>query len=281
MLAIHTEDSTKDTIMNPFLEPFTINEFSDGGKKLAAQGPAFVGIGTPKSGTSWWYELLLSHPDVVGNRLNQKELAYFYHFTFQKLTDDHIHTYRSAFDRSAFKVSGEWSPSYLYYPCALEALARAVPESRILILLRNPIDRFLSHINQFRRTHVERLETQGLKSLVEKYWGLPDAMGHSLYGEGVAKAIDYFGVEKVLCLQYERCRQDPLSEYRRTCRFLGIAVPVSFSELRTPVNPSTYTISDLKSGERRWLARYFRNDVLSLVRRTNDIDIRLWPDFME
>jgi hypothetical protein len=54
----------------------------------------FSESGTPKSGTSWWYELLLNRPDVVGNRLGQKELAYFYHFTFRQLTDDQVRTLR-------------------------------------------------------------------------------------------------------------------------------------------------------------------------------------------
>jgi hypothetical protein len=262
-------------------KPFTSSQFRDKVRSLTSRGPSFVGIGTPKSGTTWWYQLLLRHPSVAENRLGEKELAYFYHFSFHRLTYEQIETYREAFGCPPSKISGEWSPSYMYYPGALEALAATVPETKILVLLRNPIDRYLSHINQFRRSHGRMLSNRDLQQLVNKYWGIPDAAGQSLYGTGVSKALEYFGAEHILFLQYEKCSQSPLPEFQRTCRFLGIPALDRVGNLAAFVNPSIYDIPRLMPAERRIMANYFRNDVLSIAKYTDDIDIELWPDFLE
>lgn len=258
--------------------PFTSRQLSPCGEDWVSQGPGFIGVGAPKSGTSWWYSLLLQHPRVAQNRLACKELAYFYHFGFNGPSQEQAETYRRAFDCPRGKISGEWSPSYLFFPCALEFLADTVPGARILILLRNPIDRLLSHVNQFQQTHVRRFEAEDIQRIVEKYWGLPDAAAQSLYSPGVSRALSRFGRSNVLILQYERCRQNVESELARTCRFLELeafepVVPTA------PVNESIYSAPPLTSAERANLSRCFRDDVHRLCEQTDDIDPALWPDF--
>ena len=149
--------------------PFASRQLAPRGENWVSQGPGFVGVGAPKSGTSWWYNLLLQHPRVVQNRLGAKELAYFYHFGFNGPSREQAETYRRAFDCPRQTMSGEWSPSYLFFPCALEFLADTVPEARVLIILRNPIDRLFSHVNQFHQTHVRRFEEEIPRRIVARY----------------------------------------------------------------------------------------------------------------
>ena len=41
--------------------------------------PDFIGLGTPKAGTSWWYQLLVEHPKIKDNDFRVKETCYFCH----------------------------------------------------------------------------------------------------------------------------------------------------------------------------------------------------------
>ena len=110
----------------------------------SAAAPDYVGIGTQKSGTSWWISLIEQHPDVVPNHFHRKELHYLAHFLERELTPDDIATYHAVFARPSGKKCGEWTPNYMAHPFAILQLRKAAPAARILVMLRNPIDRYES-----------------------------------------------------------------------------------------------------------------------------------------
>src|SRR5262245_16650115 len=56
--------------------------------------PSFIGIGCPKAGTTWWFRLLLEHPSVKPNRLDTKDLFYFFHFGYHAMDTTAIEIYR-------------------------------------------------------------------------------------------------------------------------------------------------------------------------------------------
>jgi hypothetical protein len=105
--------------------------------------PDFVIIGAQKSGTSFLYDLLTQHPYV--KRAALKELHYFdRHF------DRGIEWYRSQFPLPRWKeerksITGEATPNYLFHPHAARRMAEVVPQARLIVLLRNPVDRAYSN----------------------------------------------------------------------------------------------------------------------------------------
>src|SRR5258708_7715376 len=101
-------------------------------------GPHFVGIGSGKAGTSWWYHLLLQHPEIKPNLLRTKELQYFCHFGPAGMDSVAIENYRQAFAAPENSICGEWSPIYLSYPLAMDHLAVSAPETKLLAIIRNP-----------------------------------------------------------------------------------------------------------------------------------------------
>src|SRR4029078_1133257 len=80
--------------------------------------PAYVGIGPGSTGTSWWHQMLLEHPQVIENRLRAKELNYFMYFSFRSPSAEELETYRVAFAAPPGAICGEWSPGYLGNPFA-------------------------------------------------------------------------------------------------------------------------------------------------------------------
>ena len=103
--------------------------------------PDFVIIGGKKCGTTFLYNLLTRHPYV--DAAAQKELEYFNdHF------DEGTDWYRQYFPQRRWKsgrriITGEATP-YLHHLYVPERMAEVIPQARLIVLLRNPVDRAYS-----------------------------------------------------------------------------------------------------------------------------------------
>ena len=262
------------------LRPFTEADLApiEDGREVGP--PDFVGVGCGKAGTGWWYWLIVAHPQVVQNRLSTKELQYFYHFGYEGISDSAVAAYRSAFARPDGCLCGEWSPGYLTYPLATTYLATAAAETKILVMVRNPIDRMLSGLNQVLSVRAKFLGLVGQRAEVLRRFSLfPASVSESILAQPFERIYSLFDPSQVLVLQYEKCKQDPMAELRRTYRFLGLDDTFVPDALTSRVNRQPYLVSQLTDPERKLLADYYAADVRRLVRDVPGIDVGLWPDF--
>jgi hypothetical protein len=242
--------------------------------------PHFVGIASGKAGTTWWYQLLIEHPSVEPNRLNRKELCYFYHFGYRGISSDAIDVYRQAFAAPSGSICGEWSPGYLSYPLAIDHLARAVPEAKVLAIVRNPVDRVLSAQNQQLSKRAKFMNLKGDRAYIYKTFSIfQEVTFHSLLYESFQRLLNTFDRSQLLVLQYEKCKKDPRSEIARTYRFLEIDDSYIPTWLNRGVNVSAYILPKFDPKERALLADYFSEDIKSFVKLFPEIDLSLWPDF--
>jgi hypothetical protein len=106
--------------------------------------PDFLIIGGQKCGTTSLYHLLTQHPHV--ERAPLKEVHFF---DRQDRFDKGIEWYRRCFPPPRWKdgrrsITGEASPYYLLHPHAAQRVAELLPEARLIVLLRNPVDRAYS-----------------------------------------------------------------------------------------------------------------------------------------
>ena len=108
--------------------------------------PDFLILGAQKAGTTALYSYLRKHPSIIGP--SWKEVSYF---------DRHYARgpawYRGNFPnklRTRGALVGEASPSYLFHPLGPRRVRELVPEARLVALLRDPVDRALSHYNHER-----------------------------------------------------------------------------------------------------------------------------------
>ena len=230
--------------------------------------PDFVGVGAQKGGTSWWFELILEHPGVYERAGIPKERHYLSQFCVEPFGPDQVATYHGWFPRTEGTVTGEWTPDYLSYPWVAPLLAEAAPDARILLLVRDPVERFRSGL-----TFRFRMGAPHTSASVA------DAVRQGFYARHLRRLQEYFPTEQVLVLQYEQCRADPSPELARTYAFLGLD-PFEPEEIRREVNVSGGEKVPFDPEAAGRLADLYRADALELAHLVPSLDLALWPSIV-
>ena len=173
--------------------------------------PDFVGIGVQKAGTTWWYDAVCAHPDVFSRADIHKERHFFGRYATRPFGPQECSLYHEWFPRPSGRLTGEWTPDYIHLPWVPALLARAAPRTRLLVLLRDPVDRFRSGLAHRRRDR-GRLTVEAWQDGIER----------GFYDQALHRWFAYFPREQILVLQYEHCVADPTGQLARTYRFLGL-----------------------------------------------------------
>jgi len=227
--------------------------------------PDFVGVGVQKAGTTWWYDTIAAHRSVHGPARRPKELHFFDRFWGEPFGADDIVAYRRWFARPAGQLAGEWTPRYLHDWWVPPMLAAAAPATRVLVLLRDPVERYLSGV-------AHELSSRGRSDPA-----IPgDALRRSCYAAQLERLLAAFPADQVLVQQFERCVDQPRLERSRAWDFLGLE-----PDLAAPVPAATNVTSGLRpemSGAvLEALERELSADLHRLVRMQFDIDPARWP----
>jgi hypothetical protein len=207
--------------------------------------PDFLVIGAQKAGTTSLYAYLVAHPDICA--AGRKEVHYF----------DLNHErgpgwYRSMFPLRAAararalrtgrpQLTGEASPYYLFHPLAPERAAALVPDAKLVVLLRDPVERAWSHYRHEVRAGREPLsfadaldaEPERLAGTVEAIRaGAPPSVwenhrrysyvARGRYAEQLRAWLAVFEREQLLVLRAEDLFAAPEQQWRRTLDFLGV-----------------------------------------------------------
>jgi len=106
--------------------------------------PDYVGVGSARSGTTWWDGLINAHPRVSRLSTTPKEVHFFDSRWAHDLAQADIAAYHALFARPTGHVAGEWTPGYMLDAWTPALLRRAAPEALLLVLLRDPVERFRS-----------------------------------------------------------------------------------------------------------------------------------------
>jgi hypothetical protein len=234
--------------------------------------PDYIGIGVQKAGTTRWWKLIVKHPDVAGWQL--KETHQLSRYGWRPLFDADREAYYRYFPRPAGKMVGEWTPRYMNVPGVVEAMKALAPEAKLLVLLRDPVERYRSGVGQWAQ-HKER---RGKR--LNLWAGRKDAYARSFYGFALRPYVEAFGRERILFLQFEKCLQDPAGEYLRTLDFLGLPEWMPPPELLGKAyNVSQKRPSPAALDEPDDLVSSLESDVHELLGYAPDLDLSLWPNF--
>jgi Sulfotransferase domain len=232
--------------------------------------PDFVGVGAQRSGTTWWFETLLGHPRIRGPRSGSKEQHFFDRFCMRRMTRKDIARYHARFPREPGEIAGEWTPRYMHDFWTPPLIARAAPGAKLLIMLRDPIERFRSGVPHRLSRHSDaRMEAV-----------VADAIERGRYASQLRRVLACHDRSRILILQYERCRADPAGEYRRTLTFLGVDPEhrsAAFEERRgtTQAANKTPLWDDMIDALRATL----EPEVEQLLALAPEIDVSLWHEF--
>jgi hypothetical protein len=243
--------------------------------------PDYIIIGAQRAGTTSLHRHLLKHPNVARALLGLKGMHYFstnYSRGFS--------WYRSHFPTNAAKarfeaangsplVVGEGSPYYIFHPVALERMREALPDTKVIVMLRDPIARAYSHYQHMLFEGLERvptfeealaLETERLEGEVARIVADPRYRSfhhqhHSYLTRGdyagqIEKLWSLFPKEQTLILRSEDFLKDAASGLKEVVDFLGLP-PFEFpAELREH-NVGRYPKIDPETKAR--LAKHFRD----------------------
>jgi hypothetical protein len=249
----------------PWEDGFDFTPPTIGGDEFTGP-PDFVGIGVQKAGTSWWYDALQAHPGVYSRDDLHKERHFFDRFATKTFDPSQCSQYHGWFPRLPGTIAGEWTPDYINLPWVPPLLAQAAPRTRLLIMVRDPVERLRSGLAHLRR--------DGHKLTTQAY---ADAIARGFYEESLRRWAVHFSPAQMLVLQYEHCVADPEGQLARTFRFLGLD-PFRSSTMEDRVNVTTRAVT-LDEGARRRLAELYAADSAALSQRFPEVDLERWPSF--
>jgi hypothetical protein len=198
--------------------------------------PDFLILGAQKAGTTALYAYLRRHPHVTGP--SWKEVSFF---------DRHWSRgeawYRGNFPnrlRARGDLVGEASPSYLFHPLAPARVADLVPEAKLIALVRNPVDRALSHYQhevalgreplsfeealaaEDERTAGEEERLREDPRYFSHAWWNYTYKARGRYAEQLERWLDVFPREGLLVLPSEELLAEPERAHGRVLEFLGV-----------------------------------------------------------
>jgi Sulfotransferase domain len=186
--------------------------------------PTFFIIGAAKAGTTSLHFYLDQHPEIGMSTV--KEPHFFagpengIPFPPERVAD--LPDYEALFDPS-FRVRGEASPSYTNAPRregVPERIKELVPEAKLIYLVRDPIERTLSHYQHSFASGKERRQLdEAIASLDDPYSYLAC---HSLYGRQLELYLRHFPAKDVLVLDRAQLLADRAAVLRRVFSFLDV-----------------------------------------------------------
>lgn len=179
-----------------------------------AWAPSYIGLGAQKSASSWLNLCLLEHPEIEGP--SRKEIHFFDLGSNFKRGVDY---YRTFFPDDSTAVSGEITPAYLYTPEVPQRIHSCFPDVKLLVCLRNPIDRAWSHFQYGTRMNGRLSVYDSFSEAFRTDRSLAD---NGRYGEQLERYLQYFSSDQIHVLFYEDVQSDPIDTIQSVYRFLEL-----------------------------------------------------------
>lgn len=244
--------------------------------------PDFVIFGAQKSGTTWWFRLLEQHPGVVQPAKQRPELHFFDRLFSDWPSDEQIASYHRYFPRPEGKLAGEKTPEYMNCAWVPPMAKLAAPEAKVIVLLRDPIERYISGMShQDRGGLLDAVDAAGQSRIMgDRVRVATDAIERGLYAVQVEWLLAQYAADRILLLQYEACAAETATQLARTHKFLGLepeALPEE--EMARPRNKAKLDKVAVPPEHIELLQRYYRPDVERLRAYMPDLDLSLWPNF--
>jgi Sulfotransferase domain len=239
--------------------------------------PQFVIIGAAKAGTTSLYEWLAQHPFVAP--ASQKEV-HFFDYNYYRSEDWYRRHFPLESERAAFArergrpfVTGEASPSYMSHYWAPQRLAKLLPTARLIVMLRNPVDRAYSQFQMSRREEEEelasfteavaiedqRLDPERARATSSPHYnswpiGCWSYLMRSRYAEQLERWFAHFPRDQFHYVTLEGMADNPQRALNGVHRFLALP-PHRYDELR-PLHTASYDA--IAPADRARLTEYFR-----------------------
>ena len=251
--------------------------------------PDFIIIGTARSGTTSLYYDICQHPCVLPAAYD--ELGYF---------DSNYHLgqnwYRSLFptlfskwlvkQKKQFAITGEDTPFYIWDPIVAKRILKILPKIKLIVLLRNPVDRAYSNYHLGVRSGTEnlsfedaiKLEIKRLeeineesKSSIEKYAIRRSYLAKGFYADQLKIWLEIFNLNQLLIISTEDLKSNPQKVINKIYNFLEI--PDNHKLIPEKQKKAVYP--EMKKETREFLIDFYKKnntELFSLIGQKFDWD---------
>lgn len=174
---------------------------------------SFIGIGGQRCATTWLYEMLKSHNEI--DFPNEKEVhffSYYYHFGYD--------WYESLFQKKKSHNLGEFSTSYLYDIQAPERVKKYNEKMKILVVIRNPIDRLISHFRH--EIELGNVDINNWDLSLESLEKNPTLFDYGLYWKYLSLWMSFFSRDQIFITLYDDILNDNKKVLKNIYNFLEV-----------------------------------------------------------
>lgn len=236
----------------------------------------FIVAGAQKSGTTALYHFLRKHPRIA--LPDRKEMHFFDDediFSQQPVDYELLHQH---FRKGPVRLlpvrlglAGESTPSYFYWKPAMERIWNYNPKIKLVVLLRNPIDRAFAHWNMQRfkgrepLDFIDALKEEGKRiaqplSIESRRFAYIE---RGFYSEQLERVFKFFAREQVKAIKFETFRDQKQETLASIFEFLGLKPLQRIRDKDRNVVPYRRAMT---VEERKYLSGMFANDIVKVER---------------
>ena len=185
----------------------------------------FIVAGVQKAGTTALHYFLAAHPHIA---LPRDQALHFFDKEENFDGEPDYNVLHNNFDPGfRWKIAGEVTADYVYYRPAIERIAQYNPKMKLIISLRNPIDRAFSHWNMRRAKGSEPLDFLDAIKRDQSQRGSRAERGNAhidrgLYTDQIQRVFRFFPRDQVLIIKYEDFRANYRATIDAIFDFLGL-----------------------------------------------------------
>jgi len=206
--------------------------------------PSFIIIGFPRCGTTSLYNYLIEHPSIAPPL--SKEIRFFGQYYdedinwYKRYFPTLLHKYKIKKNFRDYFMTGEGSGTYVHHPLAPNRIKKAIPHVKLIVLLRNPVDRAYSQyfkiVEQGRDNlsfeNAIEIESKRIRGEWEKminnqnYYSMEyhnfSYLSAGIYVDKLKLWFNSFDKEKILIIRSEDLYNDPPLIFKKTLKFLNL-----------------------------------------------------------
>ena len=238
--------------------------------------PDFLIAGFNRSGTMSLFEYMGQHPNI--KNASRREIHYFTLSYWRGLN-----WYKSYFPTIIYKkffenknkvklLTGEAAPHYVFHPLAIKRIKQLMPNVKLIIVFRNPIDNVYSHYQWYKKGKIEKDSLEDAVNtdkqryeIIERLYNSDQVKEHTFkdvkmpyvsyatYVKYIKQLLEIFPREQILFLKNNELSENPQEVLQEVFNFLQVK-EFRVEDLKKR-NVAKY--DNMKSSTREYLAKYF------------------------
>ena len=186
-------------------------------------------IGVQKSATTSLYNWVSQHPQICAPS-SLKDIPFFIDDTLYEKGFEFLHnTYKKYYTGQKVIIQG--NVNYIFFEKSIKRIHQFNPDSKLFLVLRNPVDRAISSYFFARKRGIELnpdiVEAFKNEENINKSLNFHDLCEltykeHGLYAKQLSILFNYFKKEQVCILLFNDLKKEPFKEIKRVFEFLGV-----------------------------------------------------------